>query len=112
MALDEVIIALEKPEHEALLNLMSTINGHSIEIKILPDMYEAVTGLAKTEHVYGLPLIRINPDFITPFEAVVKRVCDVIVSGLATLIGAPFFLVIASITRLTSPELATVGRDS
>jgi exopolysaccharide biosynthesis polyprenyl glycosylphosphotransferase len=74
-------------------------------------MYEAVTGLAKTEHVYGLPLIRINPDFITPFEAVVKRVCDVIVSGLATLIGAPFFLVIASITRLTSPGPAIFTQE-
>ncbi|MFC1619021.1 sugar transferase [Candidatus Neomarinimicrobiota bacterium] len=111
MALDEVIIALEKPEHEALLNLMSTINGHPIEIKILPDMYEAVTGLAKTEHVYGLPLIRINPDFITPLEAVVKRACDVLLSGLAIIIGAPFFMIIAIINRLTSPGPAIFTQE-
>jgi exopolysaccharide biosynthesis polyprenyl glycosylphosphotransferase len=112
MALDEVIIALERPEHEALLNLMSTINGHPIEIKILPDMYEAVTGLAKTEHVYGLPLIRINPEFITPFEAFVKRVCDVVLSGSAIIIGAPLLLIIGVIIRLTSsgPAIFTQER--
>ena len=110
-ALDEVIIALEKPEHEALLNLMSTINGHPIEIKILPDMYEAVTGLAKTEHVYGLPLIRINPEFIMPFEAFVKRVCDVVLSGLTLIIGAPLFLIIGVLIRLTSPGPAIFTQE-
>jgi exopolysaccharide biosynthesis polyprenyl glycosylphosphotransferase len=111
MALDEVIIALERPEHEALLNLMSTINGHPIEIKILPDMYEAVTGVAKTDHVYGLPLIQINPEFITPLETVVKRVCDVVLSGLAIMIGAPFLIIIAIITRLTSPGPAIFTQE-
>lgn len=111
MALDEVIIALEKPEHEALLNLMSTINGHPIEIKILPDMYEAVTGLAKTEHVYGLPLIRINPEFIMPLEAMIKRIGDVFLSGLTIIIGAPFLMIIAAITRLTSPGPAIFTQE-
>lgn len=103
LEVDEVIITLEKPEHESLLKLISAINGAAVEIKILPDMYEAVAGLAKTEHLYGLPLIRINPEFITRFQAFVKRVIDILVSGAGLLLAAPFMAVIGIIIRLTSP---------
>jgi exopolysaccharide biosynthesis polyprenyl glycosylphosphotransferase len=103
LEVDEVIITLEKPEHESLLKLISTINGAAIEIKILPDMYEVVTGLAKTEHIYGLPLIRINPEFITRFQAFVKRFIDILVAGAGLLVAAPIMVVIGIIIRLTSP---------
>ena len=103
LEVDEVIITLEKPEHESLLKLISTINGEPIKIKILPDMYEAVTGLAKTEHIYGLPLIRINPEFITGFQAFVKRFIDILVAGAGLLVAAPIMAVIGVIIRLTSP---------
>lgn len=102
LSVDEVIITLEKPEHEMLLNLISKINGQPIEIKILPDMYEAVTGLAKTQHIYGLPLVRINPEFITKFQAFIKRVIDITVSGAGLLMTAPVMLVIGILIKLTS----------
>ncbi|UCD37890.1 MAG: sugar transferase [Fidelibacterota bacterium] len=111
LEVDEVIITLEKPEHESLLELISTINGQPIEIKILPDMYEAVTGLAKTEHIYGLPLVRINPEFITQFQAFVKRVIDIYVSGIGLLLSAPLMLVIAILVRLTSPGPAIFTQE-
>ncbi len=103
LQIDDVIIALYKPEHESLLQLISTINGQPVEIKILPDMYEAVTGLARTENIYGLPLIRINPDFITRYQAFAKRTVDMLVSSTGLLIMAPLMLVIGVIVRLTSP---------
>ncbi len=99
----EVIITLDKPEHESLLQLMSTINGAPVEIKILPDMYEVVTGLARTEHIYGLPLIRINPDFITPFQRYIKRALDVVIALTGLLITSPLLLAMALLVRLTSP---------
>jgi exopolysaccharide biosynthesis polyprenyl glycosylphosphotransferase len=111
MKVDEVIITLERPEHESLLKLISTINGQPIEIKILPDMYEAVTGLAKTEHIYGLPLVRINPEFITRFQAFLKRVIDITVSGTGLLITAPLMLIIGILIKLTSPGSAIFTQE-
>ena len=111
LEVDEVIITLEKPEHESLLKLISTINGAAIEIKILPDMYEVVTGLAKTEHIYGLPLIRINPEFITRFQAFVKRLIDILVAGAGLLVAAPIMAVIGVIIRLTSPGPAIFTQE-
>ena len=99
----EVIITLDKPEHESLLQFMSTINGAPIEIKILPDMYEVVTGLARTEHISGLPLIRINPDFISTYQHYTKRAIDVVIALTGLLITGPLLLVMALVVRLTSP---------
>jgi len=111
LEVDEVIITLEKPEHESLLKLISTINGEPIKIQILPDMYEAVTGLAKTEHIYGLPLIRINPEFITRFQAFVKRSIDILAAGTGLLVAIPIMAVIGVIIRLTSPGPAIFTQE-
>ena len=46
--IDDVIIALERPNPERIMNSIVGINGAPTSIKILPDMYEVVTGLART----------------------------------------------------------------
>ncbi len=111
LEVDEVIITLEKPEHEALLGLIYTINGVPVGIKILPDMYEVVTGLAKTEDVYGLPLIRINPEFITPFQVFMKRTLDIVISAVGLVVTAPLTLAIGLGVRLTSPGPAIFSQE-
>lgn len=108
---DEVIITLEEPKHESLLRLMSDINGAAIEVKVLPDMYEVVTGLARTEQVVGLPLIRINPDILTPYQKFAKRAVDVLIAAVGLLVTAPLLLVVGFIVRLTSPGRALFAQE-
>ena len=108
---DEVIITLEEPKHESLLRLMSDINGAAIEVKILPDMYEVVTGLARTEQVIGLPLIRINPDILTPYQKVAKRTVDVVIAAVGLLVTAPLLLVVGLLVRLTSAGPAFFAQE-
>lgn len=108
---DEVIITLEKPEHESLLRLMSIINGAAIEVKVMPDMYEVVTGLAKTDQVYGLPLIRINADILTPYQRFIKRTVDLIAAAVGLLVMAPLLLAIGLVVRLTSPGPAIFTQE-
>ena len=42
------------------MKLISTINGAPVSIKIVPDLYEVVSGLARTEQISGVPLIEVN----------------------------------------------------
>ncbi len=99
----EVIITLDKREHEYLLELMASINGAAVNIKILPDMYEVVTGMAKAEHIYGLPLIKINPDFITPLQEFLKRLIDLYIAMVGLVLAIPVITVAGAIMKLTSP---------
>ena len=47
--IDDVIIALDKPNPERIMSSIVSINGAPSSIKILPDMYEVVTGLASDD---------------------------------------------------------------
>ena len=58
--INDVIIALDQPNPERIMSAISKSNGSPISIKILPDMYEVVTGLARTNQLVGVPLIDIN----------------------------------------------------
>ena len=58
--IEDVIIALDQPHPERIMSSIVKINGAPISIKILPDMYEVVTGLARTTQLVGVPLIDIN----------------------------------------------------
>ena len=44
-----------------------------ISIKIIPDMYEVVTGLARTSQLVGVPLININLNIDTFYSKVLKE---------------------------------------
>lgn len=111
LKVDEVILALDSSDHESILRLMSRINGAPAEIKVLPDMYEAVTGLARTEHIISLPLIRINPLFLTPLQKVLKRSFDVLVAGITLVALSPAILLFGLAILLTSPGPAVFRQE-
>ena len=77
---NEVVIALEKPDHSRLLDILTRSNGAPVSLRIIPDMYEVISGLAKTEELYGLPLVDINPEILTIQQQFAKRLIDIAVS--------------------------------
>ena len=78
--MNEVVIALEKPDHSRLLDILTRSNGAPVSLRIIPDMYEVISGLAKTEELYGLPLVDINPEILTIQQQFAKRLIDIAVS--------------------------------
>jgi hypothetical protein len=48
-------------------------DGKSVSIKLVPDFYAVIGGMARTEHMYGLPLIEVLPEPIPPWEQSTKR---------------------------------------
>jgi exopolysaccharide biosynthesis polyprenyl glycosylphosphotransferase len=77
---NEVVIALEKPDHSRLLDILTRSNGAPVSLRIIPDMYEVISGLAKTEELYGLPLVDINPEILTIQQQFAKRLIDIAAS--------------------------------
>ena len=75
--INEMIIVLDNHEHEELLQIIGKFNLYDICIKIIPDMYEAITGQVRIETIRGLPLLNINPDIITEYQLFLKRSGDV-----------------------------------
>jgi len=97
----EVIFALESSEHDKLLELIGKCK-EDVNFKIVPDLYDAISGQARTNQIYGFPLIEIMPEIMQPWERVVKRLIDIVVSLIVLGLGLPLWVLIAILIKIDS----------
>jgi exopolysaccharide biosynthesis polyprenyl glycosylphosphotransferase len=100
--ISEILIALESKEKERLIDVIRYCSEEKVNMKILPDMYEIVSGMAKTSQIYGVPLIEVMPDIMSPAGKLTKRIIDVAVSFLTLLILSPILILITIIIKIES----------
>jgi len=98
----EIIIALEKENHDLLVEIISRVENREIGLKIVPDLYEILSGQARTSQLYGIPLIDIMPELMPEWEKKLKRISDVIISLLVLLITLPLNFLVAVAIKLDS----------
>ena len=72
-----LLLRLNRPTPERIMSSIVSINGAPSSIKILPDMYEVVTGLARTTQLVGVPLIDVNFNIDTFYSRALKRTLGV-----------------------------------
>jgi len=100
--INEIIITLKNEDHDILLKIISNLKNLDVCIKIVPDIYDVLTGYAKMHNVTGMPLIDINPNILTEFQFLLKRTSDILISFATIIIVAPLFIVLALAIKITS----------
>jgi len=100
--INDIIIALDKPTPERVMNTIVNINGASKSLKVLPDMYEVVTGMARTNQLVGVPLIDINLNIDTFYVKRLKRILDILIAIFGILIIFPLWILIAVVIKINS----------
>lgn len=100
--IDEVILALERDHHDRTIDIIRLLQDHKVGIKTNPDMFDAISGLARTQQLHGIPLIDIMPDFMPLWERIAKRVIDLTVAVLSLTLVSPLLLIIAIAIKLDS----------
>lgn len=98
----DILIALESSEHDSLLRVVTMANSHEVGMKIVPDLYDIISGQARTNQIYGFPLIEIMPQLMPPWERATKRALDIAVAMLILLVGLPVWILVAIAIRLDS----------
>lgn len=98
----EVILALEKDDHDMLVEIITKCEPKNVRMKIVPDLYEILSGQARTAQIYGVPLIDIMPQLMPEWEKRLKRILDIMVSLLILLISLPIALLSAIAISLDS----------
>ena len=101
-AIEEVIIAVDSGEHAHISKIMNELEGTSVRIKIIPDMYDILSGSVKMTSIFGAPLIEVNPQIMPAWQFSLKRVMDICASSLALLILTPVYLVLAIAVQFSS----------
>ncbi len=99
----EIIIAPEKKDDDLLIELISTVSGKDIGLKIVPNLYEILSGQARTSQIYGMPLIDLMPQLMPEWERKLKRLLDIIISFIILVVTFPLDLLIALAIKLDSP---------
>ncbi len=103
LEVQDVLIALGSEDHKELAEVLRLCDGKAVSLKLVPDFYLVIGGMARTEHIYGLPLIEVLPVPMPAWEQSTKRLIDLFASFAVLVVGLPLWLVVGLLVRLTSP---------
>jgi exopolysaccharide biosynthesis polyprenyl glycosylphosphotransferase len=109
--IEEVIIAVESSEHDELGAIINELEGFPIVIKIIPDMYDILSGSVKMSAIFGTPLIVIDREIMPEWQHSVKRLIDVFVSIFVLILFSPLYVITAIIVMLTSKGPAFFSQE-
>ena len=98
----DVLIALGSEDNKELSEVLRLCDGKNVTLKIVPDFYSVIGGMARTEHIYGLPLIEVLPIPMPAWQQNTKRFIDLIVALLVLVVGSPFWIGITIAIATTS----------
>ncbi|TDI84763.1 MAG: undecaprenyl-phosphate glucose phosphotransferase [Caldithrix sp.] len=98
----EVILAMQGNTRQKVMEVIDQCNGCQVNFKIVPDLYDIVIGQARTNQIYGFPLIDVQPRIMPPWEQRVKRLMDVMISAFVIIAFAPLWLLVAIAIKLDS----------
>jgi exopolysaccharide biosynthesis polyprenyl glycosylphosphotransferase len=100
--IEEVLIALEYAEQEEIWKIINKLQDKYVIIKVIPDMYNILTGSVKMSAIYGTPLIQISYDIMPIWQKNLKRIIDVVASFIAIIILIPVYITLAIVVKLSS----------
>ena len=100
--ISEVIVAPVKLEHTHVTRIITRANGSPVSIKIVPDLHEVISGLARTEQIYGVPLIQVNPNLNTVYNTIIKRILDLCLAIPMLIISSPLWIIVSACIKLDS----------
>jgi len=91
----EVMVAMPAPDHDELLSIVHQCSQLKIRVKVRPDLYEILSGQARSQSIVGIPLIEVVPAEMPPWQKLVKEIMDVMGSLTLLIIATPVMLIVA-----------------
>jgi exopolysaccharide biosynthesis polyprenyl glycosylphosphotransferase len=101
--IEEVIIAIERSEHETVEKIVATLEQCDVVIKIIPHMQDFLFGTVRTSGIFHTPLIEVVPEIMPVWQQTLKRGMDIVLSFFALLLLSPVYLFTAIGVKLSSP---------
>lgn len=98
----EVIIALPAGKREAIEKILQTLSLREVNVSMLPDQIDYLSGQVKTTNVLGLPLVHLQTGLLKSWQQNIKRLVDVTGSILGLILLSPLIIYAALRTRLSS----------
>ncbi|MEO6134986.1 MAG: sugar transferase [Ginsengibacter sp.] len=100
--ISEVIIALQNNEREGLERILQQLAEKEVNVKMMPDSADILSGLVRTTNVLGTPLIEIHTGLMNVWQQNVKRLVDVLLSIIWLILFSPAIIYAAIKTKFSS----------
>jgi len=97
-----VLVALPSRSFHHLPRIMEICADTTVDVKLVPDVYQYATLFGGLEEFGGLPIVNLQSVGVLGINALAKRSFDVILSALFLAVLAPLMLLVALLVRLTS----------
>jgi len=101
-AVDEAIVCLPWQSHRTVARLLNQCEQAGVRAHIVPDLFQLTKNQMTVEDLNGVPLISTRDVSITGFNLIFKRVMDMLIVGVGSLVALPVGLLIALAIRLDS----------
>jgi exopolysaccharide biosynthesis polyprenyl glycosylphosphotransferase len=99
---EEIIIALESSEHQLLSKILTLLENRTHTVWGIPDLFDILSNTAKTNTIFGSPLLKISNGLMPVWQENVKRLLDVVVSVLSIILFFPVFIALAIGIKMSS----------
>jgi exopolysaccharide biosynthesis polyprenyl glycosylphosphotransferase len=99
---EEVIIAIESSEHDKIGKIINKLIDTNVIVKVIPSMYDILTGRVRISGILGTPLIQISHQLMPAWQENIKNFLDVTLSFLALLVLSPLCLILMIGVKISS----------
>ena len=101
--IDRVIIAYSSDSYKELLAIIHKLKARSIQIDVVPRLFEVVGPKVDLHTVEALPLIGLPPVRLSPSARFAKRLLDITVASITLAVTAPLFALLCWRIKRDSP---------
>ena len=101
--IDDVVLALPPQAHRRVNFIVAKLHELPVNIRIIPDYFSLALYRATASDFGGIPMINLRDPALNDYQRLVKRLFDLVVGGLLTLLAMPVMIIIAIAIKLDSP---------
>ena len=98
----QVVLAMERSEHVMVENIVNRLSEKNVEVKILPDALDILSGSIRTSNVMGAMLIDLKTGLMPEWQQNIKRLMDVIAAIFGFIILSPLLLYVIIRVKFSS----------
>lgn len=97
-----VIIALDKADAHKAEDIVNRLIEKDVDIKLVPNTLDIITGSVKTANVFGVTLINVHSNLLPLWQQNIKRLIDLSAGVFGLILLSPLLLFIVIRTALSS----------
>ncbi|MBK8985498.1 MAG: sugar transferase [Chloroflexi bacterium] len=100
--IDDVVIALPRRAYGQVNKLVLELSQAPVRLRVVPDYFSLTLYRATVDDFGGIPMINLRDPALNDFQRLIKRLFDLTIGGVMTLLLLPVMGLIALLVRLDS----------